>query len=269
MINSLLDSARDRITASEMLLRATLPIVNAYRKGLTAYGPSTTTVTINGFSCEFYTETFEEIRHFYPIYGERDELADLLSELQPTDTFYDIGAHVGIYTCFASQIIDEGQVVAFEPVQPNVDRLGENLRMNNASADIHSVALSDESNWIEIDIDSNLPGTIGHLTKDAAEKSDSVNMVIGDDYIQENNIPIPDVIKIDIEGAECKALRGLEDSLDDCRLIYCEVSNALQKYGDTEEELVGFLREKGFEIEYFSERGVTHGDLKATRNHTR
>lgn len=263
---SLLYSIQEKITANKLLLKMTKPVVDIYRKGMAIYGPSTTTVTVNSLSAKFRTESFEEVRHFWPVLGEEDELADLLSELQPADIFYDIGAHIGIYTCFVAQVINEGQVVAFEPVQTNTERLCENLHLNNTGADIHSVALSDETKQLEIDIDSDAPGTIGHLTKDTAKESDIVTSVRGNDYIQENDIPLPNIIKIDIEGAEFKALRGLEGSLDECRLIYCEVSNSLQKYGDSEEELIQFLQNRGFEIEYISEKDVIHGDIKATRS---
>ena len=265
MTNKLLHSVRDRIVSSEFLLRGTKPIVHMLRRGIANYGPSTTTISLNDRFAKFHTESFEEVRHFWPVLGEADELADLLSELQPTDTFYDLGAHVGIYTCFASQVVGEEGVVSFEPVQANIKRLRENLYLNNTSADIRPVAVSDENKQLEIDIDSNAPGTIGHLTKDTAKESDIITTVIGDHYIRENDLPLPNVMKIDIEGSECKALRGLKGSLGECRLIYCEVSDSLQKYGDSEEELVEILLNEGFEIEYIYEKDIVHGDIKATR----
>ena len=72
---------------------------------------------------------------------------------------------------------------------------------------------------------------------------------------------------MDVEGAECKVLRGLGDSLSECRLIYSEVSDDfLHKYDDSEVELVGILQDMGFEIEYCSDPDVTPGNLKATRD---
>lgn len=266
MTSNLLHSARDKIANSEVLLNGTKPVVDVFRKGIASYGASTTTATVSNISAEFYTQSFEEVRHFWPVLAEKDEIADLLSELRPTGAFYDIGAHVGIYTCFVSQIVSEGQVVAFEPVPSNFTRLRENLRLNGVGADVHSVALSDEAKQLEMSVDSDKPGTIGHLSKDTAEESETITSVIGDDYIKENNIPLPDVMKMDVEGAECKVLRGLEDSLSECRLIYSEASDQLQKYGDSEEELVEILQDLGFEVEYLSENDVIHGDLKATRD---
>ena len=239
-----------------------MPVINTSREGIASYGSSTTTVTVNNITAEFYIQSYEEVRHFWPYLIDKDLISDLLAELKPTDIFYDIGAHTGIFSCLTGQTITEGQVVAFEPVQININRLRENLRLNNTSAEINPVALSDESKLLEMDVDSNKPGTIGHFKKNIAEESESINTVIGDDYIQKNNIPLPNVVKIDVEGVECKVLRGLENHLTECRLIYAEArDDFLQKYGDSEKELVGMLQDMGFEVEY-----VDSNNLKATRD---
>lgn len=58
----------------------------------------------------------------------------------------------------------------------------------------------------------------------AAEESISIEMRRGDDLVA-NGVPAPDVVKIDIEDAEGRALRGLTETLsrDDCRYVQCEV----------------------------------------------
>lgn len=270
MSSNLLCFLRDKISKSNTLASAISPVMTTCQKGVASYGYSTTAHTINNISSEFYTQTYEETRHFWPFLFHRDEVDDLLSELRPTDTFYDIGAHVGMFTCYATQKVSEGEVVAFEPVQSNINRLRENLRQNSINPDvysIHSVALSDEPKLLWMDVDSNEPGTIGHLTKTTAAESETIKSVEGNEYIQENNIPLPDVIKMDVEGAECKVLRGLEDSLSECRLIYSEVADHfLQRFNDSEEELIGTLQEMGFEVEYLSEDDTKIGDLKAIRD---
>lgn len=44
-----------------------------------------------------------------------------------------------------------------------------------------------------------------------------------DTYIQERNIPLPDLIKIDTQGAELDILRGCDNILRNCKIIHCEV----------------------------------------------
>jgi len=44
-----------------------------------------------------------------------------------------------------------------------------------------------------------------------------------DTYIHEKNIPMPDLIKIDTQGAELDILRGCDGILRNCKLVHCEV----------------------------------------------
>lgn len=266
MDSDLLRPVKDVITKNKILLKFIEPSVDICRKKIAKYGSSKTTVSVNDVSAEFYTESFEEVRHFWPLLGEREEISDLLSELKPTDTFYDIGAHVGIYTCVVGQLVNQGQVIAFEPVSSNVTRLQENMQLNDISADVHPVALSDQAKQWEMRFGSDEPGTVGYLSKRTDGDSETITSVTGNSYVRGNDMPLPNVMKIDVEGAECKVLRGLKDQLTECRLIYSEVSDKLYRHGDSEDELVEILQEMGFTVEYFSNNGVTHGDLKATRD---
>ncbi|TKX46006.1 FkbM family methyltransferase [Halorubrum sp. ARQ200] len=55
--------------------------------------------------------------------SEKFFLQDMLSELNETDVFYDIGANIGIFSCFAAQKLENGHLVSFEPYPPNVNQL--------------------------------------------------------------------------------------------------------------------------------------------------
>jgi hypothetical protein len=62
----------------------------------------------------------------------------------------------------------------------------------------------------------------------------------------------PTVVKIDVEGAELSALRGLSRTLsnDVCRLIYCEIHPAaLAERGNSATNVRECLREHGFAVE--------------------
>lgn len=75
--------------------------------------------------------------------GERPVLEDLLQSLKPDDVFYDIGANVGTYTCFAASKLGPNAVVAFEPERKSATRLRENLDLNALDAQVVENALSD------------------------------------------------------------------------------------------------------------------------------
>jgi len=55
--------------------------------------------------------------------------------------YYDIGANVGVYTCFAGQHAD--RVVAFEPHEGTATRLRENVDLNDIDVTVYQTAVAD------------------------------------------------------------------------------------------------------------------------------
>lgn len=264
MIRWLLFRAKKEIMLRDWLLTLLLPLVTVYRQMLVRFGSNTHTLTVGETTATFRIETHEEARHFYPAFGERDTLSDLLDSLNPGDIFYDIGAHVGIYSCMVGIALGEEAVVSFEPHPANTARLRENLTLNGLNIDVYEVALSDSSGELEFGIESNQPGALGHVKGERFREHVNVDMKRGEMVVSEENLPLPVVIKLDIEGAELKALRGLESVLSECRLIYCEVSDGLIRYGDSEAELLAFFEDHGFSI-IRMEEAPDHYNVKAIR----
>ncbi len=86
------------------------------------------------------------------IHRERPVVTDALRTLDYSDVFYDIGANVGTYTCFAGQVVDDGNVIAFEPHPANVKWLRENAALNDIQAAVRPVAFSNEHGSSELAI---------------------------------------------------------------------------------------------------------------------
>jgi predicted RNA methylase len=91
----------------------------------------TQTHSIANQTVSFHTGTFDEFIRFRNLVGERAILEDLLRSLEPDDVFYDIGANVGTYTCFAASKLVPNAVVAFEPEPKNATRLREDLDLSD------------------------------------------------------------------------------------------------------------------------------------------
>lgn len=266
-MNRVLHQLREAVLESPVATRIFKVPVTAYRKGIYYYGPEKAKVSVaENLSAEFYTETTEEIRHFYPVYGELDNLSSLVDDLQSDDVFYDIGAHVGIYSCVVGKVIGGSQVFAFEPHPKNASRIRENAELNDVSGiHVYQLGLSDSAETAELGIDADEPGAVGHSDSVIRKQRVDVEYVRGDRFVANQQLPYPTVIKVDIEGAELTALRGLEGVLDECRLIYCEMSDRLEHYGDSKEKLLNWLNERGFEVESLGKGGVDHDDIRAVR----
>ncbi len=231
---------------------------------------SPVTRTIDGTTASFVVSSPKEYARASTVHGERPVIADVLRTLDSDDVFYDIGANVGTYTCFAGQRVDDGNVIAFEPHPANVDRLRENATLNEIQLEVLSVALSNEHGVSELDVsgveDRAGVGTHSLSTGDT-ERSIEIETVEGDRIIEEGRVPSPSVIKIDVEGAEQLVLEGLTSTLESgqCHTVYCEVHpDRISDFGGSERELRELLTESGYTIQTIGDRSPEYF-LKASR----
>lgn len=213
---------------------------------------------INGESVKFLTDTHPEFMRFRDLKGEREVLSDVMESFDQGDIFYDVGANVGIYTCFAASMINSGEVVAFEPEPNNIEHLQLNLELNGLKADIQQTALADSNGSVELSLAGAEAGEGEHaLSTNSSPDTLEVPMAKGDSIIDRNDLPSPTVVKIDVEGAELAVLRGLQNTLaESVRLIYVEVHpSKLPEFGDSASDVREFLGSAGYEVTEISERG--------------
>ena len=232
-------------------------VTTAYRSALDRLVPSTWEITTNGLTMRFRISDLDEYRQFRR-FPEKDTSfplpGDLLNRLQPDDVFWDVGANVGIYTCFASAVLPPGHVVSIEPNPNNVARITENLRLNGLTADVHQRALMEEPGELPLEITDHVDaGAYGRITEDPSSGI-TVQGTSGDRLV-DAGVPAPTVIKIDVQGAEFEALRGMDAVLSspDCRLVYADVVTADsggyykgKSNGDAERQ---WLEDRGFKVE--------------------
>ena len=209
-------------------------------------------------SIDFRTDTFTEFMRFRDLAGERSVVEDLLTALDSNDVFYDIGANVGTYTCFAAAELGPGRTVAFEPEPENADHLRENLELNDLDAEIVQIALSDTDGTVDLALTGDEAGEGEHaIATDKDERTLEVKTARGDSIIEERELPKPTVLKIDVEGAELSVLRGLRETLhENCRLVYVEVhTEKIRDFGGETSEVETLLTDAGFEVTEISQRG--------------
>ncbi len=131
--------------------------------------------------------------------------------LQPGRRFVDCGANIGYFTLLAARWVGpSGRVDAFEPDLQNRDRLLRNLEANGLTrVHVHAEAVSDGAGQLTL----YHPGPRGnhgmasaYLYDSARDRPQQVPCQRLDACLQE----APDVVKIDVEGGELAAVRGME-----------------------------------------------------------
>lgn len=232
-------------------------LAKGYWSVVLALSNDTHTRTVAGVDATFKITSPQEYNRFYDptIKGETEILGALLSVLDPDDVFYDIGANVGLYSCFAGSKTLEGTVVAFDPHPMNVKRMKENFELNNVTAKVCEVALAEEDGSASLEVNENAAGVVGNVST-GSSGGDKLQIPIelrnGDKMVENDGIPVPNIVKIDVDGGEADVVHGLSETLShsDCRRIYCEIHpNALQEYASSAEEVHKVLKSSGFELE--------------------
>ncbi|MFP4633698.1 MAG: FkbM family methyltransferase [Candidatus Aenigmatarchaeota archaeon] len=221
------------------------------------------TARVNGTSTSYFVKDPQELTTLrWNFIYEKKVRDGVLTSLREEDVFYDVGANLGTYSLPVAQKLGERAIYAFEPFRKNMDRLKENAELNGLEINLFPLALSDTNGTAEMEVFSDRPGeTKNRLSRGrTGRKTVKVETRRCDDLIEERGLDKPDVVKIDVEGAELEVLRGMEESLENCRLIYCEVhKEGLEERKSSREELLKLLHDYGFDLGVIHRRG---GDLE-------
>jgi FkbM family methyltransferase len=136
---------------------------------------------------------------------ERDQQVVLQKYVEEGHVMFDIGAHVGFYTLLGSVLVgDRGRVVAFEPVPGNLYYLKNHLRLNSVgNVEVVEAAVSDCHGHIRLSSGSS--SSMWHIDVRGELEVRTISL---DELVLNGEIPPPNVIKMDIEGAELLALNG-------------------------------------------------------------
>jgi FkbM family methyltransferase len=128
---------------------------------------------------------------------------------------FDVGANLGAYTLlFAQWASPNGRVFAFEPAPASLTGLRRHLQLNgvNDRVEVVAAAVSESSGTATFHMDRH-GGTSGLFTAtDAASTPVTVATTTLDHFCAERGVQ-PNVIKIDVEGAELEVVRGGRETL--------------------------------------------------------
>jgi len=138
----------------------------------------------------------------------------LADHLKPGQVFFDIGANVGFFSLLAARLVGPaGRAVAFEPVHANAVAIRRNASLNSfQNVDVIETAVGDFAGEIELVLTRHPGGAsiIQDTPSPDITGRTRVPLVRIDDLHAQGRIPTPNLVKIDVEGAEPAVLRGME-----------------------------------------------------------
>lgn len=195
--------------------------------------------------------------------GEVDpnEFSFLGRVLRPGMTVIDVGANEGIYSIFCrARVGSQGKVIAVEPSARERLRIERNKSLNGLDdIKVIAVALCERSGSAVLHLaEDGHAGhnTLGHFAAawvqpDGEEVVPSATL---DAIVDQEQIAHVDLIKLDIEGAELRALRGAERTLrrDHPALLMEATEETLATQGASAAGLLEYIRQFGYALYEFS-----------------
>lgn len=177
----------------------------------------------------------------------------LMERLGPGTTFVDVGANIGVFSIHAAR--RGARVLAFEPNARNAAHLLANAHAADVPVELHPLGLSDRRGHGILQVDPR--SSNGFLRADEVEpRPDDVVVPLATLY-EMVWIRRVDVVKIDIEGHEYRAIRGGIQMLRRWRpAVFTEYCPAFQKdrSGVEGRDYLRIFLEMGYSVHLLSRR---------------
>ncbi len=221
------------------------------------------TTTEKGYAREIKGTEIKMSRsiHFSEFLTEKP-LAGYLKEtdIEENDRVIDAGAYPGEFSIYAAK--NGAEVIAIEPDPQNAEELRENIRLNGLSDKVEVVekGLWDQKDTKKMERDSQFG--LGSKVKDGGQ------LVIELDTLDSvcSNYGAVDFVKMDIEGAEIKALKGAEKLMENTEPEFAIATYHVNENGErTCFRVEDVLKNKGYSVETGYKRHLTTYGKKSSK----
>lgn len=169
-------------------------------------------------------------------------------------TFIDIGSHYGYFTIIAGKLLGSGgRVISIEPNPKSYNRLLENIDINNLNGIVtsYNIGLSENEGRAKMGAWDN--------RKTISDTHGDIVLVSFDELCRKENIT-PDIVKIDVFGAEGNILSGMSDTLHKVSHLFCELHEDMNGY--TAKDIVTIMESAGLEVfEFTKHRNDIGGEI--------
>tara|TARA_B100001123_G_C15332328_1_gene1031643 strand:+ start:449 stop:1291 length:843 start_codon:yes stop_codon:yes gene_type:complete len=208
-----------------------------------------------GLQLEFYTPNRLNYYRVSTFSTKEPETLEWIDNFKKDSVFWDIGANIGLYTCYAVKKTN-AKAYSFEPSVFNLELLSKNIFLN---------AISDKVVVVSFPLNENLSiqpfymsstewgGALSTFGKNIGHDGKAMNSIfqqktVGmsiDNCIDILNFEKPNYIKIDVDGIEHLILKGATNTLKNAESILIEVNDNFKEQAKNIEK---YLLSAGFKL---------------------
>ncbi|TXH00523.1 MAG: FkbM family methyltransferase [Candidatus Moraniibacteriota bacterium] len=210
--------------------------------------------------------------------GESEPLTNrfLRSFLRPGMSFWDVGAHIGEHTLLAACAVGAtGEIHAFEPSPATFALLTANVESNGlTTVTLNQQAVSDSCKQMTFQVfgEPAISCLTPRMEDDRRYKSKQIHVACTALDHYSNGRRIPNLIKIDVEGAELSVFDGMVSLLalepgHAPTLIFEFCRTNTERFGYQPKRLITLLNAHGFMLYYLSKSGLVPIDFEADSDH--
>jgi FkbM family methyltransferase len=185
-----------------------------------------------------------------PQFFDPEELEILRSAIRPGFQFVDLGANVGTYSLFVGKLAGPGaRILAIEPQESLIERLCDNIALNDLDIMVAPVAVADREGVIEFVVDTNNLGfTSLNLGRKGRGERKLIRLPVRKLFglVKEHGFERIDALKADIEGAEDLALMPFMEEAP--RTLWPKIMILESNAREWRRDLLGALLARGYAI---------------------
>jgi len=196
--------------------------------------------------------------------SEPESAAFITRFLKPGMIFFDVGAHIGEYSLLAASCVGYGgQVHAFEAQPTTAELLRQNCAANRArNVVVNSCAVSDHEGHLDFDIHAE-PTMSSIATSERGNRGTVTRIRVRsttlDEYCGEKAL-WPDLVKIDVEGAERLVLEGASRMLSRPAhrapaVVFECLDSTYRQFGCSPDQVVALLQSHGYQVHRIAREG--------------
>tara|TARA_B100000575_G_scaffold207898_1_gene169214 strand:+ start:5241 stop:6089 length:849 start_codon:yes stop_codon:yes gene_type:complete len=210
-------------------------------------------IKIDEHSVYLATPNFLTRYRYKTFFTKEPETLSWIDSFEKGSVFYDVGANIGLYSIYAVKK-RQNQVFCFEPSFFNLEFLVRNISYNNLEKEIaiFPIALDDKISLSKLDLYSTeWGGALSTFDKEIDSYGNKTQSKFSyntmgfdlDTLVSIYKIPLPDYIKIDVDGIEHYILKGSDKAINNAKGVLIEINDDFKEQKKMSEK---YLKKAGF-----------------------